>query len=156
MSNSSATPWTVAHPTPLSMGFPKQIYWSGLPFSSPGHLSHPRIERVSLALAGGFSSTAPAGKSCLNDLNLLSLQNRTTNTSEHHVGVLRVLELPCSSRGAQGFIGLGSRWVLTTLLFTEHLLHPRYSSWHWGSLSEQGRKKPCSRVAHLLSERDRC
>ena len=31
-----ATPWTVAHQTPLSMGFPRQEYWSGLPFLSPG------------------------------------------------------------------------------------------------------------------------
>ena len=31
------TPWTVAHQAPLSMGFPKQECWSGLPFSSPGN-----------------------------------------------------------------------------------------------------------------------
>ena len=31
-----ATPWTVAHQAPLSMGFPRQEYWSGLPFPSPG------------------------------------------------------------------------------------------------------------------------
>ena len=31
-----ATPWTVAHQAPLSMGFSRQEYWSGLPFSSPG------------------------------------------------------------------------------------------------------------------------
>ena len=30
-----ATPWTVAHQVPLSMGFPRQEYWSGLPFPSP-------------------------------------------------------------------------------------------------------------------------
>ena len=35
----SATLWTVACPAPLSMGFSKQGYWSGLPFPSPGHLS---------------------------------------------------------------------------------------------------------------------
>ena len=62
MSNSFATPWTVAHQTPLSTGFPKQIYWSGLPFPSPGHRSHPRIECVSLALAGGFFVTEQTGK----------------------------------------------------------------------------------------------
>ena len=31
-----ATPWTVAHQAPLSMGFSSQEYWSGLPFPSPG------------------------------------------------------------------------------------------------------------------------
>ena len=35
MSNSFATPWTVAHQAPLYMRFPRQEYWSGLPFSSP-------------------------------------------------------------------------------------------------------------------------
>ena len=34
------TPWTVAHHTPLSMGFPSQEYWSGLPFPAPGDLFH--------------------------------------------------------------------------------------------------------------------
>ena len=35
MSSSFATPWTTAHQAPLSMGFPGQEYWSGLPFPSP-------------------------------------------------------------------------------------------------------------------------
>ena len=38
-----ATPWTVAHQPPLSMGFPRQKYWSGLPFPSPGDLPDPGI-----------------------------------------------------------------------------------------------------------------
>ena len=38
MSDAFVTPWTVAHQTPLSMGFPRQYYWSGLPFPSPGDL----------------------------------------------------------------------------------------------------------------------
>ena len=45
----SATPWTVAHQAPLSMGFPRQEYWSGLPFSSPGGPSDPRIKPASPA-----------------------------------------------------------------------------------------------------------
>ena len=32
------TPWTVTHQDPLSKGFPREEYWSGLPFPSPGHL----------------------------------------------------------------------------------------------------------------------
>ena len=38
------TPWTVAHQAPLSMGFSRQEYWSGLPFPSPGDLPNPAIE----------------------------------------------------------------------------------------------------------------
>ena len=37
----------VAHQAPLSMGLPRQEYWSGLPFSFPGHLPDPRIEPTS-------------------------------------------------------------------------------------------------------------
>ena len=45
-----ATPWTVAYQAPLSMGFSRQEYWSGLPFPSPGDLPYPGIEPVSPAL----------------------------------------------------------------------------------------------------------
>ena len=48
------TPWIVAHQTPLSMGFPRQEYWNGLLFISPGDLPDPGIKLKSLALAGGF------------------------------------------------------------------------------------------------------
>ena len=37
------TPWTVAHQAPLSMGFPRQEYWSGSPFPTPGNLPDPGI-----------------------------------------------------------------------------------------------------------------
>ena len=43
-----ATPWTVACQTPLSMGFLRKQYWSGLPFPIPGDLSNPGIELASL------------------------------------------------------------------------------------------------------------
>ena len=56
-----ATPWTVADQAPLSMGFPRQEYWSGLPFPSPGDLPDPGIEPTSPAL-GGFFTTEPLGK----------------------------------------------------------------------------------------------
>ena len=39
-----ATPWTVACQAPLSMGFSRHEYWSGLPFSSPGDLPDARVE----------------------------------------------------------------------------------------------------------------
>ena len=54
VSNSFATPWTVAHQAPLSMGFPGHEYWSGLPSPSPGDVSDPGIKPGSPALAGGF------------------------------------------------------------------------------------------------------
>ena len=59
------TLWTVAQQAPLSMGFPRQEYCSGLPFPTPGHLPDPGIEPespVSPALAGGFFTAALPGK----------------------------------------------------------------------------------------------
>ena len=43
-------PWTVAHQAPLSMGFSRQEYWSGLPLPTPGDLPEPGIEPRSPAL----------------------------------------------------------------------------------------------------------
>ena len=43
-----ATPWTVAHQAPLSMGFSRQEYWSGLPCLPPGDFPNPGIEPMSL------------------------------------------------------------------------------------------------------------
>ena len=44
MSDSFATPWTVARQASLSVGFPRKEYWSGLPFPSPGDLPEPGIK----------------------------------------------------------------------------------------------------------------
>ena len=49
MSNSFANPRTAAHQVPLSMGFPRQVYWSGLPFPSPRDLPGPGTEPLSPA-----------------------------------------------------------------------------------------------------------
>ena len=57
-----AIPWTVACQAPLSMGFPRQEYWSGLSFPSPGDLPNSGIEPASPGLAGGFFTTEPPGK----------------------------------------------------------------------------------------------
>ena len=57
----SETQWTVAHQAPLSMGFSRQEYWSGLPCPPPGDLPDPGIEPSSLmppALTGGFFTTS--------------------------------------------------------------------------------------------------
>ena len=56
------TPWTVAHQAPLSMGFSRQEYWSGLPFPSPEDLPHPGIEPGSPALQADTLAPKPPGK----------------------------------------------------------------------------------------------
>ena len=60
-----SAPLTVAQQAPLSMGFPRQEYWSGLLFPIPGDLPHQRMKTTSLAspaLEGRFFTTAPPGK----------------------------------------------------------------------------------------------
>ena len=55
------TPWTVARQVPLSMGFSRREYWSGLPFPSPEDLPHLGIKPAPLKspkLAGGFFTTS--------------------------------------------------------------------------------------------------
>ena len=59
------TPWTVARQAPLSMAFPKQESWSGLPFPSPGDLPDPGIEPGSPASQADSLPTEPPGKSAL-------------------------------------------------------------------------------------------
>ena len=51
--------WTVTCQAPLAMGFPRQEYWSGLPFPIPGDLPDPGIEPISPVLVGMFFTTEP-------------------------------------------------------------------------------------------------
>ena len=62
VSNSFAIPCTIACQAPLSMGFPRQEYWRGLPIPCPGDLPHSGIEPSSPALAGRFFTTEPLGE----------------------------------------------------------------------------------------------
>ena len=85
MFDSSATPWTLAQQAPLSMGFPRQEYWSGLPCPPPGDFSHPGIKPASLtspALAGVFFTTSTTWESpyCI---TLLILASSLSVTSQH-------------------------------------------------------------------------
>ena len=56
-----ATPWTIAHQAPRSMGFSRQEYWSGLPFPSPGDLPDLGIEPRSPALEADALTSEPQG-----------------------------------------------------------------------------------------------
>ena len=56
------TLWTIVHQAPLSMGFSRQEYWSGLPFPSPGGLPDPGIEPRSSALQADALPSELPGK----------------------------------------------------------------------------------------------
>ena len=68
------TPRTVSSQAPLSMGFPRQKYWSGLPFPSPGDLPDLGIKSVSTALAGRFFTTELPRKPRNSIIKLLKLE----------------------------------------------------------------------------------
>ena len=57
-----ASPWTAARQAPLSMAFPRQEYWSGLPFPSPRDLPDPVMEPVSPASQADSFTTEPPVK----------------------------------------------------------------------------------------------
>ena len=56
-----ATLWTIAHQAPLSMGFPRQEYWSGLPFPLPRHHPNSGVKSTSLALQADSSLPSHQG-----------------------------------------------------------------------------------------------
>ena len=60
--DSFVTPWTAARQAPLSLGFPRQEYYSGLPFPPAADLPDPGFNLMSTALAGGFFTTEIKGK----------------------------------------------------------------------------------------------
>ena len=72
-----AIPWTVAHQAPLSMGFPRQKYWSGLSFPSPGfhmtqnqtHVSCTGRRRIDLFIRKAVSGLEGQSRSCFKVLN---------------------------------------------------------------------------------------
>ena len=82
-----ATPWTVACQAPLSMGFPRQEYWSGLSYTPPGDHPYSGIElasHMSLALAGSFFTIAPPGKHPNHPLSQGSTRGKASDQSVLH------------------------------------------------------------------------
>ena len=70
MSDSFVTPWALVHEAPLSTGFSRQEYWSGLPFPSPGDLPGPGIEPASPALQVDSLPSKPPGKPQERDIHV--------------------------------------------------------------------------------------
>ena len=72
-----ASPWTVAHQAPLSMGFPKQECWSGLPFPTPGDIPDLQPESPrSPAVAVGFFTTMSPGNQLVIQFSSVQLLSR--------------------------------------------------------------------------------
>ena len=111
----------------LSMGFPRQECWSGLPFPSPGDLPTPGIKSKSSALAGGFFTTESPGKPTLTLTLILTRTVSWWMTQSSHIlswklhgaGAMQLCFF--FKHGDQCFLSLG-------------LLHctPRYGQFAWG------------------------
>ena len=79
------TPWTVACQAPLSIGFPSQEHWSGLPFPSPSDLPNPGIKPTSLTLAGGLFIPEPPGKPSIKWGSNFIILHVINQLSQHHL-----------------------------------------------------------------------
>ena len=77
-------PWTITCQAPLSMGFPRQEYWNGLLFPSPGDLPDPGIKPGSLALQADSLPSEPAGNP-----EPLTIESKHTRVKEKQVGIIR-------------------------------------------------------------------
>ena len=103
-----ATPWTVAHQAPLSMGFSRQEYWSGLPLPSPGALPNPEIKHRSSALQTDSLPSEPPRKPKNTGVDSLFLLQGIFLTQEWNCGLLHC------------------RWILYKL---SHQGSPRILEW---------------------------
>ena len=125
------TPWTVACQAPLSVGFPKQEYWSELCLLLQGNLSNAGIESTSLALAGGFFTTAPPRKPS----RLLSSKTAVKTQGRYYTCLLHQQQITTVCFGSQDYF-LTSHYRVVT----------RFPSWpqavgHYGwQYHQQDRK----------------
>ena len=117
-----ATPWTIGHQAPLSLGFSRQEYWKGLPFPSPGDLPHL-----------GIKPTSPASPALANELYHCATWD--THTELGQVLNMRVSLLETEntqSRGSYKDRGRGRRDTATS----------QGKSWSHQKLKEAGRIFP--------------
>ena len=87
------TPWTVAHQAPLSMGFSRQEYWSGLLCLPPGDLPNPGIEPRSPALQADSLPSEPPGKPKNTRVGSLSLLQGIFLAQELNLGLLHCRQI---------------------------------------------------------------
>ena len=130
----------IARQAPLSMQFPRQESWSGLPFPSPGDFPHPGIEPLSPALAGGFSIAEPPGKPIVCSGSLCCVSHSLVSNSlwPHGLQPTRLL-YPCDFLDKN--TGLGCHSLLQGIFPTQGL-NPHLLHWQVGSLPSEPPGKP--------------
>ena len=121
--------WTGAHQAPLSMGFSRQEYWSGLPTPSPGDLPIPGIEPTSPTLAGGFFTTEPPEKP-----NGASLKQSESEFAQSCLTPSDPMDCSLLGSSIHGiFQARGLEWVAIAFSNTGILFSPKQEgdSWCW-------------------------
>ena len=107
-----ATSWTLAHQASLSMGFPRQEYWTGLSFLSPD-FPNPASEPQSPALQADSLPTEPPDSTALAEF-LQRMKHPYRNASENETFINNIF--PC-------FLSLDFRCYLSSLIYFQNLLH---------------------------------
>ena len=95
----SVTQWTVACQAPLSMRFPRQEYWSGLPCPPPGNLPNPGIEPRSFTLKADSLPSEPPGKPKILEWPIASPRDLSDPGIELESPALKVDSLPAELPG---------------------------------------------------------
>ena len=119
VSDCFATPWTIVHQAPLSVGFPRHWSWSGLPFPSPGDLPDPGIKPASPAspaLQAGSSSlshqVSPAWREPRSNWKTLTAKGRVEFDTEWG---LQVFWIPGEENRLSHGPSCHVAWALTVL-----------------------------------------
>ena len=125
-----STPWTVAHQSALSTGFPRQEYWSGLPF--PRGLPDPGVTPISPALAGRLFTAQPLGMSSPNVTTITGPLNHHVYLFPFSKGRQSCPDLPGPRQWAC-FVLLTGLHALWSLLFLLYLVSLNSVIWtrHW-------------------------
>ena len=113
--SNSATPWTLAHQAPLSMGFSWWEYWNGLPFPPPGDLPKPGIEAMSPlspALTGGILSTGWKPSASFTLVQVTIIHMIVNRCFLHNLTFIHILKhiLPKFQKGAKEWLGDSLSW----------------------------------------------
>ena len=125
MSDSFATPQTVAHQPPLSMGFSRQEYWSGLPCPPPGDLPNPGIKCKSPILEADSLSSEPPGKS------YMLYTHTQINTIYWAIKKARESILSNSGAGEDSWESLGQQGDQTNQPSRRSTLNIHWKDWCW-------------------------
>ena len=135
----------IALQIPLSVGFPRQQFWSRLSFPSSGDLSDPEIEPMSPALAGGFFSAEPLRKPSP-PLCYIKTPSISTNMCSWPYFPSYPMQIPCST------VTITAQWIPSINHPSPHHLHMARSKPTLYLLQACAQAAGCWGKAHSLAD----